>query len=229
MKQTLRLTNVLNDQTRLNIYEYIMKKHDEVTVQEIAREFHIHPNVARLHLSKLEEVNMIISQTRKTGKGGRPYRVYRLSDHVIELYFPFRDYQLLAKIALETLASLGTAGDEALARTGKRFGQEMIQRLYDEQEEKTLTTNQKMNLLKEASVMLGLNPEFYYDEEEKSVVMKIFNCPFKELANEHSLILCNMHANFIRGMFDVLFEHFELKESENMFSGCDACTYQASL
>lgn len=229
MKETLRLTNVLNDQTRLKIYEYIMEKHDEVTVQEIAKEFDIHPNVARLHLSKLEEVDMIVSETRKTGKGGRPFRVYHLSDNVIELYFPFRDYQLLAKIALETLAALGPEGQDALTKTGEKFGKEIIQRIYDEKENQSLSITQKINILKEASVMLGLNPEFNYYEKEKKIVMKIFNCPFKELADEHTVILCNMHANFIKGMFDVLFDDIELKENENMFDGCESCTYQASL
>ena len=85
---------------------YISKKHQEVTVQEIADQFSIHPNVARLHLSKLEDVNMLVSETKKTGKGGRPSRQYKLSNEVIQLHFPYRDYQLLSKIAIETMASL---------------------------------------------------------------------------------------------------------------------------
>ena len=102
MEQTLKITNVLSDPTRYYIYQYITKKHHEVTVQEIADTFNIHPNVARLHLSKLEDINMLTSETKKTGKGGRPSRLYRLSEEVIQLNFPFRDYQLLAKIAIET-------------------------------------------------------------------------------------------------------------------------------
>lgn len=106
MEQTLKITNVLSDPTRYYIYQYITKRHQEVTVQEIADNFNIHPNVARLHLSKLEDVNMLISETKKTGKGGRPSRLYRLSDDVIQLNFPFRDYQMLAKITMESMLSL---------------------------------------------------------------------------------------------------------------------------
>ncbi|TXK86230.1 helix-turn-helix transcriptional regulator, partial [Parageobacillus sp. SY1] len=54
MEQTLKITNVLADPTRYHIYEYITKKHKKVSVQEIAEAFNIHPNVARLHLTKLE-------------------------------------------------------------------------------------------------------------------------------------------------------------------------------
>ena len=68
MEQTLKITNVLSDPTRYYIYQYVTQKHDEVTVQEIADNFNIHPNVARLHLSKLEDVNMLVSETKKNRK-----------------------------------------------------------------------------------------------------------------------------------------------------------------
>lgn len=68
MEQALKITGVLSDPTRYYIYKYISQKHNYVTVQEIADEFNIHPNVARLHLSKLEDVNMLKSETKKLGK-----------------------------------------------------------------------------------------------------------------------------------------------------------------
>jgi len=68
MEKTLKITNVLSDPTRYYIYQYITKRHSDVTVQEIADTFEIHPNVARLHLTKLEDVNMLISETKKTGQ-----------------------------------------------------------------------------------------------------------------------------------------------------------------
>lgn len=68
MDQVLKITSVLADPTRYEIYQYIARKHQEVTVQEIADAFHIHPNVARLHLTKLEDVNMIVSETKKQEK-----------------------------------------------------------------------------------------------------------------------------------------------------------------
>ena len=58
---------------------------------------------------------MLKSETKKTGKGGRPSRLYVLSEDVI-LQFPFRDYQLLARIAFNSLLSLGAAGEKALYR-----------------------------------------------------------------------------------------------------------------
>ncbi|MFB6465826.1 helix-turn-helix transcriptional regulator [Cytobacillus sp. Hz8] len=229
MEQTLRITNVLSDPTRYYIYQYITKRHQDVTVQEIADSFNIHPNVARLHLSKLEDVNMLKSETKKTGKGGRPSRLYRLSDDVIQLNFPFRDYQLLSKIAIETMVSLGEVGKKALYNTGKKFGMEVIEQEINRlHQNSNLSFEQKINILKHASTIAGFYPEFEINEEESKIYFQIFNCPFKEIAEEHTSTICNMHIEFLKGMFSVLFDSFELEEKQNMImGGCDSCAYNA--
>ncbi|GLB58182.1 helix-turn-helix transcriptional regulator [Cytobacillus sp. NCCP-133] len=228
MEQTLKITNVLSDPTRYYIYQYITKRHQDVTVQEIADNFSIHPNVARLHLSKLEDVNMLVSQTKKTGKGGRPSRLYRLSDDVVQLHFPYRDYQLLAKIAMETMLELGEEGRKALYATGKKFGSELIdQELKRFSGCEELTFDQKLNILKHAANMSGFHPEFDTNEEKTKVYFQIYNCPFKEIATKHAESVCTMHFEFLQGMFESLFDSIQLVEKQNMLTGCDACSYQA--
>lgn len=229
MEQTLKITNVLSDPTRFYIYQYITKTHKEVTVQEIAENFEIHPNVARLHLSKLEDVNMLVSDTQKTGKGGRPSRLYRLSDDVIQLNFPYRDYQLLSKIAIQTMISLGEVGKQALYDTGKKFGQELIEQEKNSAYQIGIDLNfeQKLNILKNAATMAGFYPEFESNDDKTKIFFQIYNCPFKEVAMEHSESVCNMHFEFLKGMFESLFESIELVEKENMISGCDSCSYHA--
>ncbi|UII54839.1 helix-turn-helix domain-containing protein [Cytobacillus spongiae] len=231
MEQTLKITNVLSDPTRYYIYQYISNRHQEVTVQEIADQFNIHPNVARLHLSKLEDVNMLVSETKKTGKGGRPSRLYRLSDDVIQLSFPFRDYQLLSKIAIESMLAFGEEGKKALYTTGKKFGSEIItqevKRLPDSANE--MTFEQKLNIMKNAATIAGFYPEFEINEDHSKIYFQIFNCPFKELAKDHTESVCNMHFQFLKGMFDSLFDSAELIEKENMISGCNSCSYQVTV
>jgi predicted ArsR family transcriptional regulator len=226
--KTLKITNVLSDPTRYYIYQYITKRHQDVTVQEIADEFDIHPNVARLHLSKLEDVNMLISETKKTGKGGRPSRLYRLSDDVIQLNFPFRDYQLLSKAALETLATFGEEGKKALYKTGKRFGTEMIeQEVARSQHNDDFTFDQKLSCIKNAATLAGFFPEFEASEDQSKVYFQIFNCPFRELALEHTEMICSSHSEFLKGMFESVFDSVDLVEKENMFDGCSSCSYRA--
>ncbi|MBY0096389.1 helix-turn-helix transcriptional regulator [Mesobacillus maritimus] len=229
MEQTLKITSVLSDPTRYYIYQYITKRHKDVTVQEIADNFEIHPNVARLHLSKLEDVNMLVSETKKTGKGGRPSRLYRLSEDVIQLNFPYRDYQLLSKIAMITMMSLGEEGKKALYLTGKRLGMELIEQEMagHHQHVEDLTFEQKLNIVKGAATIAGFYPEFESNEEQTKIYFQIFNCPFKEVAMEHPETVCTMHVEFLKGMFESLFGDIELIEKENLIAGCESCTYQA--
>nr|WP_246861088.1 helix-turn-helix domain-containing protein [Bacillus sp. REN3] len=221
----------MSDPTRYYIYQYITKRHKDVTVQEIADNFDIHPNVARLHLSKLEDVNMLISETKKTGKGGRPSRLYRLSEGVIQLHFPFRDYQLLSKIAMMTMMTLGDEGKKALYLTGKRLGAELIDQEMARHPQITEEMNfeQKLQAIKNAATVAGFYPEFEPNSEKTKIYFQIFNCPFKEVAMDHAETVCNMHYEFLRGMFESLFGDIELIEKENMITGCDSCSYQAVI
>lgn len=229
MEQTLKITNVLSDPTRYYIYQHITKQHSEVTVQEIADSFNIHPNVARLHLSKLEDINMLTSETKKTGKGGRPSRLYRLSEDVIQLHFPFRDYQLLSKIAIETMVKLGEIGKEALYQTGKSFGKELVdsQMPYSLTNNQELSFDEKLLILKNAATVAGFYPEFHVSDDQSKIFFQIYNCPFKEVASNQTLEICGMHNAFLKGMFGSLFDSVELLEKDNMLQGCESCSYQA--
>lgn len=231
MEQTLKITNVLSDPTRYYIYQYITQKHQEVTVQEIADQFEIHPNVARLHLTKLEDVNMLVSETKKTGKGGRPSRLYRLSDDVIQLHFPYRDYQLLSKIAIETMMDLGEHGKEAIRKTGYNFGMELVEveKSKNPQNHQTADFDQKLKIIKNAATVAGFYPEFEVNEDKTKIYFQIYNCPFKEIAKNNAEIVCSMHYQFLKGMFEALFDTIELVERENLLNGCKACSYQASV
>ncbi|MBD3108128.1 helix-turn-helix domain-containing protein [Bacillus sp. AGMB 02131] len=230
MEQTLKITNVLSDPTRYYIYQHVTKQHSEVTVQDIADQFEIHPNVARLHLSKLEDINLLTSETKKTGKGGRPSRLYRLSEDVVQLNFPFRDYQLLSKIAIQTMMQLGEPGMAVLYETGRIYGKELI-----ESKAGIVPLNSpssfedKLHILRNAATAAGFHPVFQPNEDQTQVHFQIFNCPFKEVAASHPETICKMHSAFLKGMFSSVFTDVELIETGNMLAGCQTCTYQANV
>lgn len=231
MNNTLKITGVLSDPTRYNIYQYITEALENVTVQEIAAKFQIHPNVARLHLTKLEEVKLICSETLKTGKGGRPSKVYTLSKEVIQLHFPYRDYQLLAKIALETLLSFGAAGVKAFNEIGLKYGTELI---INEMSKKglrfeALTFEQKLSLLEETCSSLGFYSTFNAISSEK-IYFDVKNCPFKELSMQTEFNICGMHSSFVHGMISCLFPDAEVIEMGHL-TNCKnkTCNFEIEL
>lgn len=228
MEKTLKVTNVLSDPTRYRIYQHLVTSRKETTVAEIAKRFDIHQNVARLHLSKLEDIHLVLSYSRKSGKGGRPARVYTLSNELIELSFPQRDYKTLASIAIESMASLGEAGKQALYQTGKKYGTEMIG--HTPKSNTNLSIDDKIRLLEDTSEVLGLYASFAYHEPNQSISFQINNCPFQEIAESNSDVICTMHTSFLKGMFTAMFDNMELKEENNMFThDCDHCSYKLNL
>lgn len=229
MKDMLKVTNVMSDPTRFNIYQHLVENHKDVSVTDISRVFEIHPNVARLHLSKLEEINLVTSFLQKTGKGGRPGRRYQLSNEVVELNFPARDYKILSSIALEALMELGEPGKQALYETGKKYGAEVMHQDIKYLEDDA-NIYEKITVLERTGRMLGMYPSFKYNEEMKAISFSVNNCPFKEIANNNHHLVCEMHQIFLKGMFDALFTSIELVEEKNMFTdNCSNCAYIAKL
>ncbi|WP_054636483.1 metalloregulator ArsR/SmtB family transcription factor [Thalassobacillus sp. C254] len=229
-QNTLKVTSVLADPTRFSIYQYVAKQHREVTVQEVAEVFDIHVNVARLHLTKLESVSLLASETKKTGKGGRPSRCYYISDQGVHIQFPFRDYHRLAVLAMESLASFGEEGQLALNRLGHSFGKEAVLSYLKDTNTigESLDLSEKMNVVEMVAAQQGLNPELSYDAEEKVIHFQIYNCPFKELLPSHSGSLCNMHHALMKGMFEGVFQDVSFTEQSLMDgSRNSSCSYTA--
>lgn len=71
----------LQDDTRNQIYLYLMKSGETCNCQELASMFSVHPNVMRDHLKILEHANLIIEEraSYKTNKTGRKPMVYRVN------------------------------------------------------------------------------------------------------------------------------------------------------
>src|SRR5699024_2716725 len=113
--------------------------------------------------------------------GGRPSRLYELSNNVIELNFPYRDYKLLSAIALESFAELGDVGEKALYSTGQKYGLEVVNQFQRNVNIDEVSTEQKMQILDDAATMLGMYPTFSYQEEKNQISFTVKNCPFKEL------------------------------------------------
>lgn len=221
-----KLTTALSDPTRFSIYQYVAKQKKTVTVQEIAERFSIHPNVARLHLCKLEDVNLLQSASGKSGKGGRPSRLYSLSDQVVSLQFPPRDYQMIADIAIESLLSLGAAGEAALIRMGRRFGEEAAKRALQESEITTdpLTFEEKLESLQRLMVTQGLYPELELLPNGE-IRFHVSNCTFLEMAKKYPNIICKLHNAMLEGIFAVYFGDIELREQKSMLDCCQTCSY----
>jgi predicted ArsR family transcriptional regulator len=197
-----QLTAVLADSTRYRIYRSIVERpRDEVTVADIAELFGLHPNVARMHLGKLEAAGLLDTSLRKSSGGGRPAKLYRLSDKVSTIALPPRRYDLLAGLALEALTQ--TAELDAVVRvcreTGRRRGTQILIASGD------LAAGQRDTIAEtiiELADEAGMVPGTIWDGD--ALTIEIRNCVFKELSTPNPDLVCAMHHAYLEGVIEAL-------------------------
>lgn len=230
MLHPIKITSTLADETRFSIYEYMLQYKKFVSVQEIAEQFNIHSNVARLHLTKLSEIDAISAEYLKTGKGGRPGRVYKVNDEGINLSFPRRDPASLIRWSLELIYELG---DEALGKAREisyEDGKQSMQEMLDDIKRKSpLTFEDKIALLTKSAKLIGYVPEVIENEQTKSLIFSIFNCPFHNQLEKHGNIVCQLHESYLKGQVDILFGKNEISQVESMMNACSFCKYKISV
>jgi predicted ArsR family transcriptional regulator len=202
MEREHQLSVVLADETRYRIYRSIAEQpHDVVTVAEVAQEFGLHPNVARMHLGKLEQAGLLATGLRKTKGGGRPARLYRLSGQVSSFDVPPRRYDLLSSLALTALAQRGSDDDvlgicrDAGRAEGRRY-------VAEQGEPKGSGKKSSADLVRKVAEQQGLLPEVRWDGDQLDVQVR--NCVFKEIAALRPDLVCPMHHAFFEGLVDAV-------------------------
>jgi predicted ArsR family transcriptional regulator len=197
-----QLSVVLADETRYRIYRSIAERPQEVvTVAEVALSFGLHPNVARMHLGKLEQAGLLETGLRKTHGGGRPARLYSLSGEVSSFDVPPRRYDLLSRLALTALAQRGS--DDDVLRICRDAGRAEGNRYVAERgKPKSSSKKSSADLVRRVAEQQGLLPEVRWDGDELRVL--VHNCVFREVAATRPDLVCPMHRGFFEGLIDAV-------------------------
>lgn len=228
MLHPLKITSTLADETRYQIYEYMLKHKKHFTVQNIADEFGIHPNVARLHLTKLSEIKVITADYVKTGKGGRPGRVYKTTEEGVSLTFPKRDEPLMLNWLLQLVSTMGDSAIEQAQQISYSDGHSMMKTIMLSQEakNKAQTFDDKLNILTNSAAMIGYTPKVEQIGDNKKIQFVIYNCPFQNQLSTFSGIACKLHESYLRGQVDALFLNNEFVQLDSMVHECEICKYE---
>jgi predicted ArsR family transcriptional regulator len=194
------LSAVLADDTRYHIYRWIAEQPGrDVTVANVADEFGLHPNVARMHLAKLEQAGFLTTGFRRAAGGGRPAKLYRLSEMVITFGFPPRRYELLSRLALEALSAGGTRDDalRVCREAGAAEGHRALAGDAPPPRDRAAVAALVATITEEQ----GLLPEVAWQDGSLSVIVN--NCSFRELSGADPDLVCAMHRAFLEGVLQV--------------------------
>lgn len=196
--EELEATALLAEPVRRTLYLYVLRDGGEVGRDQAARAMGIERGLAAFHLDKLADAGLLeVTYRRLSGRSGpgagRPNKLYRRSAHQIDLTLPERRYALIAHLLAGAVASspaataaLGSAalalgesiGAGARAAAGRRAGRDAL-----------------MLAAKERLARLGFEP---YHAEGGTIRLR--NCPFDALANEHRELICGANLELIDGV-----------------------------
>jgi predicted ArsR family transcriptional regulator len=192
---------VLADDTRFGIYRHIAERPGaHVTVVDVAEQFGLHPNVARMHLGKLEQAGFLAASQRRSPGGGRPAKLYSLADGVHVFAIPPRRYELLAELALDVIAA--TAGHDAVESVCREAGQAEGRRYMADQGVLPARPTELAEAVRAVAEGQGLLPRVWVDDDGLHVDVR--NCVFRETGGRHPDLACGMHRAYLEGVVQAL-------------------------
>jgi len=186
----------LDDPLRRRLYEVVTSHPGPVSRDEAASEAGIGRALAVYHLDKLVESGLLTaSYQRPPGRrgpgAGRPAKVYARSDREFAVTVPPREYELAARLLVQAVeADPSDRSRAVLAEAARRLGTELgsaFERDAGERDVKGVLTQQ------------GYEPCGGADG-----VIRLRNCPFHQLTEQHREVVCGMNLALVDGLVDGL-------------------------
>jgi predicted ArsR family transcriptional regulator len=177
----------LGDPARRKLYDYVTAQPRPVSRDEAAAATGIKRPTAAFHLDRLVECGLLETLfarlSGRTGPGaGRTAKLYTRSRCQFDVSLPPRRYQvagdIFASALVEVQRSSGPASD-AVARAAERAGEQLAGGGTDL-----------------ASALAGAG----YEPRPAGCEIELANCPFHELAANHTELVCGLNLHLLRGL-----------------------------
>lgn len=179
---------------RTEVLTLLRQDHRPLTVAEVAEALDVHVNTARFHLDGLVEDGLAERTSESRDTRGRP-RILYTSEGVVP---GPRSYELLSEMLVGLVSSLGEA-DSTTLELGKAWGRHLVERPAPSER---VDATEALARLDAMLAALGFSPEV--SATRKGIDVRLHNCPFREVAQEHTDVVCALHLGLMHGALDEL-------------------------
>jgi len=211
LENLARLGEAFGEPTRVRIYGLLATGAEPRSAGELARELGLHRTVVRSHLERLVELGFLSSGVRRTGRGGRPAKIYAVTPHAVR---SDRRHQWLTDAVLTILRELEQEGDVAasdlrasLELAGEEYGTALRESLVlsvvtdgtafeDAAEEATTLAVHRAALAWLAAA--GYEP---LPGPEGLPDIALNACGFRDSRDRHGDVVCAFDEGLLRGLF----------------------------
>ena len=201
----------LDDPLRRRLYEVVTSHPGPVSRDEAASEAGIGRALAVYHLDKLVESGLLTaSYQRPPGRrgpgAGRPAKVYARSDREFAVTVPPREYELAARLLVQAVeADPSDRSRSVLAEAARRLGTELGSAFRpspagrDAGEQDAAGPEAGERDVRGVLTQQGYEPCCGADG-----VIRLRNCPFHQLTEQHREVVCGMNLALVEGLVDGL-------------------------
>jgi predicted ArsR family transcriptional regulator len=197
----LTAVSSLEDPARARLYQVVSDSSAPVGRDEAAAAAGIGRPLAAYHLDKLVDLGLLTATyQRPASRGGpgagRPAKLYAPSGREFAVTVPPREYELAARLlAAAVEADRGGPAWTALREAARRFGAELGRHCRAEASGQGDPRGAVQSVLRSH----GFEP---WQDENGSVRLR--NCPFRSLAQQHPDMVCGMNLALMLGLTEGL-------------------------
>lgn len=183
----------LDEPTRRRLYEYVVRAREPVGRDEASQAVGIGRPTAAFHLDRLAEEGLLdVIHKRLSGRAGpgagRPSKLYLRTARQVEVSLPQRHYELAGEL-------LASAVEEAGA-TGLPIREVVVSRAHE--------VGRHMGTTAEGDDPLPTLATHGFEPRHEDGVVKLGNCPFHNLARQHTELVCGMNLHLLEGLLEGL-------------------------
>ena len=192
----------LDDPVRRRLYEVVTRQPAPVGRDEAASAAGIGRALAVYHLDKLVESGLLTaSYSRPPGRSGpgagRPAKLYARSDREFAVTVPPREYELAARLLVQAVeADPSDRSRSALAEAARRLGTELGSSFRPAATD--LAPGRRDAT--ERVVTGVLTQQGYEPCRGGDGFIRLHNCPFHQLAEQHRDVVCGMNLALVEGL-----------------------------
>lgn len=193
----------LSEPTRRRIYLYVIDQQTPVGKDTVAAAAGVPRSVAAFHLDKLVAVGLLRADYRRLpGRGGpgagRPAKLYTRSDQEVSVSFPERRYDLAARVlakAVEASGQFGQPVTHSLNQAARDCGRQLVADNVGHSARPLRSISKKEALERLAGVLAAQG----YEPRLEGDSVRLGNCPFHALAEDHRQLVCTMNLELVKG------------------------------
>jgi predicted ArsR family transcriptional regulator len=190
-----RAHRVLAGASRVRVLEKLRARGTAVTAPELAEQLGLHPNTVRLHLDQLAGAGLVTARPEPRPGPGRPRLLYSA---VASPAPPTEEegYRTLAGILADHIEATAAQPAEEAAGVGRAWARSLAGTAPAAQvpPDPDAATEHLVRLMDG----LGFAPS----ATGAGGPIELHRCPFRQVAEQHSRVVCGVHLGLMQGALD---------------------------